>query len=96
MNYLLLYDWPGNVAELERTVESAVSCGSDPVSRDLRDALASQQPDPVPLLGMTEFTVERETIVRALEKVAGNTSEAAVLLGISPGMLRRRLDFYNL
>jgi transcriptional regulator of acetoin/glycerol metabolism len=91
------YDWPGNVRELKNAIERAVllsqgdtvdpmalpagDAGDDAAGARLRNDLAA---------------FERQRIVEALEKCAGNQTKAAQLLGISRRTLVSRLGEYNL
>jgi two-component system, NtrC family, response regulator AtoC len=52
----------------------------------------SEPPCPEPAVG----TEERERILEALARCAGNQTQAARLLGISRGTLLARLETYNL
>ncbi len=91
------YDWPGNVRELKNAIDRAVllsqgdtldpmalpagDAGDDAAGARLRNDLAA---------------FERQRIVEALEKCAGNQTKAAQLLGISRRTLVSRLGEYNL
>jgi DNA-binding NtrC family response regulator len=90
------YDWPGNVRELKNALERAVLLsqgdfldpetlpaggGDDVAGARLRSDIAN---------------FERQRIVEALEKCAGNQTKAAELLGISRRTLVSRLGEYNL
>ena len=94
MDMLIKYPWPGNVRELENAVERAVVLlfGSYVSERELPLAVtqAYEQEDDtepsalsVPLEGATLEDVEREAILRMLDSVGDNKSEAAKRLGIS-------------
>lgn len=99
------YPWPGNVRELKNAIEYAVlRCSGVMVhSRDLPpEVLATRRTSASvsqPLLASVpsgagsplEPGDERAMIVQALERAAGNRSEAARLLGISRATLYRRL-----
>jgi len=97
---VLAYDWPGNQVELDAVIERAVAAAEGPrVSvRDLTRAgvPATTAREGHPLDGSLE-RVERRALRRALERTAGNKSEAARLLGLKRttflDMLRRhKLD----
>lgn len=88
MDMLIKYPWPGNVRELENAVERAVVLlfGSYVSERELPLAVtqAYEQEDDtepsalsVPLEGATLEDVEREAILRMLDSVGDNKSEAA-------------------
>jgi DNA-binding NtrC family response regulator len=92
------YEWPGNVRELKNAIERAVllSTGDSidpaavPAGEHVGDAAAGAR------LRQDLATFERQRIVEALEKCAGNQTKAAQLLGISRRTLVSRLGEYNL
>lgn len=92
-NYLLAYDWPGNVREMENAIERAIVLGNTDVIMpdDLPDALlATSTPaqDP-PSYHEAVSEMKKQFILRALEKANGNYTEAAKLLGIHSTNLHR-------
>ena len=106
MDMLVKYPWPGNVRELENAVERAVVLlfGSYVSERELPLAVtqAYEQEDDtepsslsVPLEGATLEDVEREAILRMLDSVGDNKSEAAKRLGISRKTLHTKLKRYG-
>ena len=92
------YEWPGNVRELKNAIERAVLLSSGdsidpqavPAGEHVGDAAAGAR------LRQDLATFERQRIVEALEKCAGNQTKAAQLLGISRRTLVSRLGEYNL
>lgn len=89
------YGWPGNVRELKHTMERAVilSESSSLSPADLR--LFDHQE----LAGNQSFKledVERQTIVRVLDKCRGNYSKAAQMLDISRTTLYAKLKKYGI
>ena len=101
MDMLIKYPWPGNVRELENAVERFGSYVSE---RELPLAVtqAYEQEDDtepsalsVPLEGATLEDVEREAILRMLDSVGDNKSEAAKRLGISRKTLHTKLKRYG-
>ncbi|HKA24782.1 MAG TPA: sigma-54 dependent transcriptional regulator [Candidatus Eisenbacteria bacterium] len=97
------YSFPGNVRELEHILERAlIIAGSDPVTvgqLDLSDRRPKAQvfgvPD-IPDEGLSLETLERELILKALEKAAGNKSQAARLLGLTRRTLYSRMEKHGL
>ena len=88
--------WPGNIRQLENAVEHAVAMsGAEPVIGAAtlpEDVLASGQTTIVPTVSIPDeginFTsvvsqLERELILRVLEKTRGNKRQAARLLNLS-------------
>jgi DNA-binding NtrC family response regulator len=97
MEELLEYNWPGNIRELQNVIERAVILGKELiVPADLPDTLT----DPVCHQGEEHGEslrgIEREAILRALEKADGNRRKAAQELGISRRTLQYRLKEYGL
>lgn len=101
---LRLYHWPGNVRELENVIERAVILSADG-KMSLREILPldnlrescerrSTQPATRPRTKRELRTLERDTLIRALErsgwKVAG-IEGAARTLGIPPSTLTSRM-----
>ena len=104
------YGWPGNVRQLENAVERLVllSSGAEITMSELPDFLQSQSPPPdraVPLAaaplvlperGINLEMLERELILQALEKAAGNQTRAARFLSMSRRAFSYRLDKLNI
>ncbi|HWY76643.1 MAG TPA: sigma-54 dependent transcriptional regulator [Verrucomicrobiae bacterium] len=102
---LINYSWNGNVRELRGAIEHAVVfCRSDRITlRDLpgsmRGGASSAGPGAQRSFASTEMTVkdaEKKLIVRTLQDVGGNRTEAARKLGMSRRTLHRKLHLYNL
>jgi two-component system NtrC family response regulator len=101
LSAIFSHEWPGNVRELADAVRRAVGAArgreielSDlpPLVRGAR-AEADQAPFPVP--GATMEEIEREAILRALDRCGGSTSRAARLLGVSVRKVQYRLKEYR-
>jgi len=97
MEALLAHLWPGNVRELAHAVERAVLLSNESQIRSadlgLRPA-ATAAPPTLEDLSLEE--VERILIRKALDRYAGNVSQAAAALGLSRSALYRRLDRHGL
>ncbi len=94
------YRWPGNIRELENVIERIVvlARGEEITLRDLPDFLRRERPAvdmlqlELPSRGISLEAVERELIVRALEKFHGNQTHAAKYLDISRKALIYRME----
>ena len=92
------YAWPGNVRELENVIERAVTLArSDKVlPEDLPAAIQGARGDRRIIDEAVERSlsleeIEKEYIVRVLEKTGGNKYHAAQVLGIDRKTLYRKL-----
>jgi DNA-binding NtrC family response regulator len=103
INVLMGYYWPGNVRQLENTIERAVALSEGPMidAGDIhldaaaRSAAANASGPGTGNSflpeGMTLEQWEDEMIREALRRANGNKSQAARLLGLSRNALRYRL-----
>jgi len=97
------YSWPGNIRELEHTIERAVLLGrgSTVGIDDLPPQLAACGESAV-VLGaalakqLTLRDLEREYIGKVLQTTQGNKTEAARILGVDRTTLYRKLEDYKL
>ncbi len=93
------YSWPGNVRELENAVERSVALAATPVI-DLKDlpldlmlpesGRHGREADTLPLKEARE-QFERQVILRVLERVHWNQTEAARILGLHRNGLKLKL-----
>ncbi len=98
MDALSQYHFPGNIRELENIIERAITlCETGVIHVD--DLQLPSNGDVVEFKGEDDHsldsyldTVERQTILEALEKTRWNKTAAAKLLGISFRALRYRLE----
>ncbi len=109
LRQLISGDWPGNVRQLENSIQQAVvlSGGRVITPEHLRQSpagptadrnhldLAALVRDSVPLKSVLA-KVEREMIVEALSQAGGNRSEAARMLHIYRRLLYEKIDEYGL
>ena len=105
MKTLLDYDFPGNVRELENILEHAIilTKGIEIQSRHLPSYLKGKdEPSAAPVslpegedMSVLE-NVERDIIVRALERHRGRTAAAAKELGVHRSTLWRKIKRYGI
>ena len=96
MQAMLNYSWPGNIRELEHSVERAVlmARGARIETADL--GLTQERAAVQNLEGMSLESVERILIRKALSHAAGNISQAAETLGLSRSVLYRRMEKHGI
>jgi DNA-binding NtrC family response regulator len=99
------HKWPGNIRELQHAVERAIILSEGNVLRPqdftfsgLEDTILNQ---PQPELELVESTlalseIERNTIIKVIDKNKGNISKAAKELGITRAALYRRLSKHDI
>jgi two-component system NtrC family response regulator len=98
------YHWPGNIRELQNVIEriAVLSRGPEVTDSDLPEALRREQsvvdslqfelpPNPISL-----DAIERELIVRALERFNGNQTKAAQYLGLTRKTLIYRMEKHGI
>jgi DNA-binding NtrC family response regulator len=95
---LMNYHYPGNVRELQYSIERAVIMaegtvlsGKDIIFSPIESAIAPDVPEHTNL-----GTLEKNTILKVIEKNGGNISKAAKELGITRTALYRRLNKYDI
>jgi DNA-binding NtrC family response regulator len=98
---LLRHSWPGNVRELEHVVERAVIVaeGSEIVLNDLPDIMDQPALGQAPTADHAQLTlaeIERQAILRTLERTNGNKRAAASILGVYRPTLYGKLRKYKL
>ncbi|RYZ58931.1 MAG: sigma-54-dependent Fis family transcriptional regulator, partial [Chitinophagaceae bacterium] len=96
---LLSYHYPGNVRELQYAIERAVIMADGNVLT-ARDILFSPIESSAVMVDEDEqsnlSTIEKNTILKVIEKNSGNISKAAKELGITRTALYRRLSKYDI
>lgn len=91
MQKLMLHDWPGNIRELENTIEFAVAMTQqDVITEDLILPSNSTSQEPLKSLTRAKAEFEKGYVIHLLQVTKGNISRAAELAG------RFRADFYNI
>jgi two-component system NtrC family response regulator len=104
VSHLCNYRWPGNVRELENVLERmlVLSSGNQIGLADLPDEMKQTPPAQgsflfdLPENGISLEGVERELLLRAIEKFNGNQTQAARFLDISRRTLIYRMEKHGL
>ncbi len=104
LDQLLRYSWPGNVRELKNTIEGMVALARGkeltiadlpPELRESDNAIGSAGEIRVPV-GWKMEQIEREVIRKTLQKLNGNRTKTADLLGIGLRTLHRKIKEFEL
>lgn len=103
LNYFKVYDWPGNIRELENVIERAINLlGSKFIieEKHLPLFLTKNKSNKyirteMNLKKMIE-ELEKETIRKCLEETGGNKNQSSKILNISRMSLYKKIEKYNL
>ncbi|OKL42100.1 sigma-54-dependent transcriptional regulator [Pontibacter flavimaris] len=96
------HNWPGNVRELQHAVERAIILAEGNVLQPQDFSFSAMEVAPAPAAAFVPDTpmplreIERETIIRVLEKNKGNISRTAKELGLTRTALYRRLNKHDI
>jgi len=98
MAALVLYDWPGNIRELENAIQRAyVVCDSELIElRHLPERILSVVNASGLTRGTTLKEIEKITILQALQRNQWKKAVTAEELGINKNTLRRKIVAYGL
>jgi DNA-binding NtrC family response regulator len=92
------YKWPGNIRELQHTIERTIILSDQPVL-NADDFLFSSNDEPGERLVFDDYnleTVEKILIQKTLKKHQGNISKAASELGLTRTSLYRRMEKHGI
>jgi two-component system response regulator AtoC len=95
------YRWPGNIRELRNAIERAMLLAEGEwITPDLLPVTparaATVQTMALPEEGVHLETLERELLMQALKRTAGNQTKAAALLGLNRDQIRYRIEKFGL
>jgi len=90
------YDWPGNVREMNHTIERAVLMCNGREILPTHLMLQPARADSMDIESMSMEDIEKLLIQKALRKHEGNVTQAAKQLGLSRATFYRRLQDYGL
>jgi len=97
---LRMYNYPGNVRELQYTIERAVIMADDHIMRadDLIFSILESPSDnsTIDMDNVPLSTMEKNAILKVIEKHSGNITRAAKELGLTRTALYRRLSKYDI
>lgn len=101
---LQAYPWPGNVRELRLEVQRLLTLQRGHITPDLLSHAVfagdpgAAPPTTLPKGGLKELVenLERRLLVDTMQRVNGNKTRAATILGLSRLGLRKKLDRYGL
>ena len=106
---MMSHDWPGNIRQFENAIEHAVAMsltaneiGAESLPEEVRMRVSSTPAAPVAIpdegINFTSLVsqLERELILRCLEKTGGNKRQAARLLNLSRTTFIDKLHRLNL
>lgn len=106
MQQLMNYNWPGNIRELQNVLERAAIISHsneitiDDLPRDIQQSSPAKGGGEavihIPDGGISLEALEKELILKALEKSKGNQTRAAQLLGITRSALLYRIQKHGL
>ena len=103
LDALRFHSWPGNVRELRNVIERAVViCSGEQIERhhfapypfEQRQRIRNEDTITFPV-GTPLEVIERQMILRTLDKTGNNKTKAAELLGISLKTLHNKLNAYK-
>lgn len=100
MDCLLNYDWPGNIRELENTIERLVVTSMDDcITKDAMAEIKTIDVHPAPngLTSLKAFLEKEENrLLEEAYRLMGSTRKAAAVLGISQSSMVKKMKKYGI
>jgi DNA-binding NtrC family response regulator len=97
LEHLQKYGWPGNIRELQHSLERAViMCEGEQLSLQDFGSIQKQTSNDFMFDHLNLEKLEAWAIKKAIAKHGGNISHAAEELGLSRGALYRRMEMYGI
>jgi two-component system response regulator HydG len=96
MDKLKRYAWPGNIRELQHSIERAVIMTDSGTLQETDFLLSRSLTSNAPSNTLNLDEVEKSAIAKALQMHGGNISKAADELGLTRASLYRRMEKYGL
>jgi len=103
LKYLINYNWPGNIRELENIIERFVVVNSNVIitQEDIPSYITNYNPNKsiekqCDSLDSVIDNAEKGVLIKALKQCNGNRTKASVLLGISRRSLHRKIIKYTI
>jgi len=98
MKKLGSYHWPGNIRELQHSIERAVILSESDIIQptDFFFATAHAEAQGLVFDSYNLETIEKIVIQKTLQKHSGNVSHAATELGLTRAALYRRMEKYGI
>ena len=90
---LTTYSWPGNIRELDHSIERSVILSND---KDLKLLMPQNEESEKTIVNLNIEEMEEIFIKKALKKHKGNISLAAEDLGLSRAALYRRMEKFQM
>jgi transcriptional regulator of acetoin/glycerol metabolism len=94
MEAMMNYNWPGNIRELENIVELIINTESIPKGYFIQDDFEEDIEKDEKLMSLEDM--EKQHIIKVLEKNKGNISRSASDLGIRRNTLYNKIKKQNI
>lgn len=95
LNVLMMYDWPGNIRELEHVIEGSIILSPGQVIEAKDFSLADRQSGSLPT-SLLITSLEQQHIEKVLKMYDGNRKKSAEALGISEKGLYLKIKEYGI